>query len=534
MTGTDQPPQSQAALIAALAAELARPGHTVARYETHISWVLVAGGHAYKFKKAITLGFLDCSTLAARRHYCEEELRLNRQLCPGLYLDVVSITGDLAHPRLGGPGVAIEYAVRMRAFGQGALWTQRVAHALLSAADIDSLAALLARIHQSAAVAPDDSPWGTLATRAAGADVTLGTLERLAGDAASHATLARLRRWDIEQRRKLAPVFVQRKAAGMVRECHGDLHLGNILTTPRGVEVFDCIEFSDALRWIDLMNDLAFACMDLASRQRRDLSARLRNAYLALTGDYAGLPMLRYYSVHRALVRSMVLLLQAGQAASQEMQEACVQQGLAYLACAGDAAKPGTPAILVTHGYSGSGKTSFSRQAAEVLGAVHLRSDIERKRLHGMAPGDHSGGLPGAALYAAAATERTYARLLALALAVTAAGYVVLVDAAFLTVAQRARFAQCAAQLGMPHFIFDIQASRATMAQRLAARAAAGDDASDAGAQVLAQQLARAEPLSAAEKDRAVVVDMEAGMTRATVIEACRLVADTIGIACVE
>jgi predicted kinase len=295
--------------------------------------------------------------------------------------------------------------------------------------------------------------------------------------------------------------------------------------------MLDCIEFSDALRRIDLMNDLAFACMDLACHQRRDLTARLRNAYLALTGDYEGLAVLGYYTVHRALVRSMVHLLQAGQAANPEARAACERQGLAYLACAGDAAQAGMPAILITHGFSGSGKTSFSRQAAEVLGAVHLRSDIERKRLHGLAPNDRSAG---AALYDAGATERTYARLAALAGAVTAAGHVALVDAAFLSSAQRDRFSGCAASLGVPFFIFDIQASPATMAARLAARAEAGADASDANVQVLAQQQLMAEPLSAAERQDAIVVDIEAGLTRGAVISACRPVARAIGVACME
>jgi aminoglycoside phosphotransferase family enzyme/predicted kinase len=525
-----RPPASQAALIAALALELARAGQAVERYETHISWVLVAGGDAYKFKKAIRLGFLDCSTLAARCHYCEEELRLNRRLCPGLYLNVVSITGDPAHPSLGGAGEAIEYAVHMRAFGQQALWTQRLADGRLSVIDIDGLALLLARFHQQAAPAPADSPWGTLPAFAAPADQTMIELGTLLTDPSGRGLLSGLQAWDIRQRHCLALVFARRKSAGMVRECHGDLHSGNILTTERGVEAFDCIEFSEALRWIDVMNDLAFICMDLAFRQRRDLSARLRNEYLALTGDYEGLAVLRFYGVHRALVRSMVFLMQAGQAQNGSPAAAYGQQGLAYLAYAFDAARPAKPAILITHGYSGSGKTTLSRHVVEVLGAIQLRSDVERKRMHGLKADDRSGSGPGSALYDAAASERTYARLLELARAVAEAGFVVIVDAAFLASAQRARFAQCAAGLGIPFFIFDIQASPAAMVQRLAARAAAGTDASDAAAAVLARQLATAEPLSAAERTHAIVVDAETGIDRAAVAGWCKPVAHAIAM----
>jgi predicted kinase len=358
----------------------------------------------------------------------------------------------------------------------------------------------------------------------------MAALDTLVSNPSGRQCLTGLQAWDIGQRQRLAPVFAQRKSAGMVRECHGDLHGGNILTTERGVEAFDCIEFSEALRWIDVMNDLAFICMDLAFRQRRDLSARLRNQYLALTGDYEGLAVLRYYDVHRALVRSMVFLMQAGQAQSGSHAAACGQQGLAYLAYASDAARPATPAILITHGYSGSGKTTFSRLVVEVLGAVQLRSDVERKRMHGLTADDRSGSRPGSALYDAAASERTYTRLLELARTGVAAGFVVMVDAAFLASAQRACFARCAGELGIPFFLFDIQASAAAMEQRLAARAAAGTDASDAAAAVLAHQLATAEPLSAAERMHAIVVDAEAGIDRAAVVRWCRPVADAIAM----
>ena len=534
MNQTCQPPASQAALVAALMQQLAANGQPVQCFDTHISWVLVAGGHAYKIKKAVVLDFLDCSTLAARRRFCEEELRLNRRLSPDLYLDVVKVTGDAAQPRLGGAGEALDYAVHMHAFEQAALWSRRLAEGQLSAREVDALAGLLGRFHQEAAAAPADSASGSPESIAANADRTIDALARLAPDSASQEALARLRTWDTAQRRRLAPAFGKRKGAGMVRECHGDLHAGNILTTARGVEVFDCIEFSEALRWIDVINDLAFIRMDLLFQGRCDLAARLLNGYLALTGDYAGLVVLAYYSVHRALVRCLVLLLRAAQSTPSDLADAARREALAYLGLAVRLAGDGRPAIAITHGFSGSGKTWFCRQAAEYLGAVHLRSDIERKRLYGLEASDRSGALPGSPLYEAAATRRTYASLLHLTRIVVQAGMVALVDAAFLAPALRQRFARYADRAGVPFLIFDVRARPAVMAQRLAERAGALADASDADARVLARQLADAKPLSDCEMERTVVVDTGAGRSPADVARLCEPLKAMQGIRCVQ
>jgi predicted kinase len=355
---------------------------------------------------------------------------------------------------------------------------------------------------------------------------TLGPL--LTMQAAGRTDLARVRAWEAGERVRLAGVFMQRKAAGRVRECHGDLHVGNIVTSERGVEAFGCVEFSEALRWIDVMNDMASICMDLKFRRRPDLAARLLNRYLALTGDYGGLAVLQYHSVQKALVRSMVALLQGGHAGAAAAAHA--RLGLDYLAYAANGTGQARPAMLLTRGCSGSGKTSFAALVVELLGAVQLRSDVERKRLHGVALSERGGGRPGLALYGAAATERTYDRLLALARLVLAAGFPVIVDASFLASAQRGKFADCAAELGIPFFIFDIHASEATMKRRIAARAGAGLDASDAGAEVLARQLARAQPLSAREQAHAIAVDVESGIDIASTEALCKPVAAAIAM----
>jgi len=520
------PQVRQARLIAHIVRELKRTGHRVSRFETHISCVLVAGGFAYKFKKAVKFDFLDFSTLDARCFYCHEELRLNRRLAPRLYLDVVSVTGDPEHPRIGGEGEAIEYAVRMHAFEQQALWSYRLENNLITDAEIDELADQLARFHRNAASAPPDRAWGDPQVIASQSKETLRTLSSLVEEG-NRPQLAELQAWVGSRLDDVSGAFKERKALGMVRECHGDLHCGNILSTEQGVEIFDCIEFNQDLRWIDVMSDLAFICMDLEFRRQRELGSRLLNHYLEITGDYAGLDVLHYYRVQRALVRSKISFLRARQEnISHEDAQALVRQGHEYLFFALQDAKPVRPALMITHGYSGCGKTSFARLVVESLGAIQIRSDVERKRMQGLTAASKGGP----ALYDSVITEQTYDCLLSIARKILASGLPVIVDAAMLKSAQRQRFADLASELGIPFFIFDVQAKQETMTYRLAVRANTGLDASDAGTEILERQLTFAEPLSVDESLHAITVDMEGGTDHLSVRSLCAPVSDAIGL----
>lgn len=512
----------QRMLVEGLARLLEAGGHAPARFETHISWVLVAGGYAWKIKKAVRLPYLDFSTLAARRFYCMEELRLNRRLGPGLYLAVVPLAGTADNPVPGGRGAAIEYALLMRAFDQRAVWERRIAEGMLGGAEADMLAAWLARFHLDAPRAPPAAAWGAPDTVAAAFAATLDELaQRTGGDDHGNGDLAALRQWEEGLRPTLADRLAQRKAAGMVRECHGDLHCGNILTLDGQVQVFDCIEFSEALRWIDVMDDLAFLHMDLALRGRLDLAAGLLSRYLEFTGDYDGLAVLRHYRVHRALVRAKVLLLRAAQPGAPGARETARRDGLRYLAFARGGTRAGPAAILITHGCSGSGKTYFSRLLVKELGVVQLRSDVERKRLAAVGQTGRAGLGPGTPLYGKAASQATYARLLDLARGIAGAGWPVVVDATFLAAAERARFQALAKELALPFFIFHLRARHATMIARLHGRNRAGKDASDADAAVLARQLQGGDPLGPDELTRTIVVDTEAGDDAGRVRAAC-------------
>ena len=507
---------AQRALIANLRAVLPRddPSVPVDLVETHISWVLLTGATAYKIKKAVDLGFVDFTTLPRRRFFCEEELRLNRRLAPTIYLDVVAIMGTIEHPVPGGSGPPLEYAVKMREFPQTALASHVLARRELTAAHIDALAADIAAFHSCVAVARADSAFGMPGDIREIALQNFDAPRASAEDATERADLDALYDWTQREHAACVRLFVQRRVQGFVRECHGDLHLGNMVLIDGRLTVFDCIEFNDRLRWIDVMSEVAFVVMDLQDRGAPALAHRFLNDYLEITGDYAGLPLLRFYLTYRAMVRAMVTRLRVTQMDAGEARRELDAEYRAYLGLARHFARPSRPAIVITHGFSGCGKTTLTQEFLELTGAVRIRTDIERKRLHGLRADERTDSAIASGLYAADATRATYHRVLADARCVVAAGDIAVVDATFLHRWQRDLFRQFSADLGIPFVIVAFAATEATLRRRLAQRSREGRDASDADIAVLEHQLRTQEPLGPDERTYVVDFDTEAPRPR--------------------
>ncbi len=518
--------------------------YVVECFETHLSWVLVANGFAYKIKKALHFDFVDFSTLASRRFFCEAELQLNRRLAPDLYLSVEAITGSVEQPQIGGRGETIDYLVKMRAFDQAALWSTRVADGSLSAAEVDALAKQIACFHLTTNRSPVHSTWADKQTVAQTANENLSALLKLAPSRKAVGLVHELVKWQHDRHAALGHVFTDRKVRGFVRDCHGDLHAGNVMTLNNQVFAFDCIEFSDTLRWIDVMSDIAFINMDLECLGLPAIAARLLNGYLSDTGDYAGLAVLRYYRVERALVRARVSLLQATQhQAAHQLSPAAAQVGgvrstgpalalaLRYLEFSIREITRPAAAIMITHGLSGSGKSTFSQCLLELTSAICLRSDIERKRLYGLVGTDRNVVPVEHGLYASAASEATYEYLLALARQVIAAGYPVIIDAAFLKKRQRMMFRLLAVELNVPFFLFDLRAPVKSLRRRLTARQHSQHQASDANLEVLEHQIATAEPLTGEEAEVVIVIDGEARIDPVGVALSCATVLQELGIA---
>jgi len=494
--------EDQRRLVQALRTPACYP-HPVGRIsiiETHISFVLLTGTFAYKIKKPVDLGFLDFTTLEKRWFFCQEELRLNLRLAPQLYLDVVPICGTHEAPTVGQGAPVIEYAVKMLEFPQQAQADRMLARGQLTSRDMDALAALVADFHARSNRSGQSDDHGTPeAIQACSAQnftqIRAGTM-----DAVHLPLLDDIEKWTMREDLRLRDVFAARKRDGRVRECHGDLHLGNIAFLNGEPRVFDCIEFNPGLRWIDVISEIAFLVMDLRAAERPDLARRFLNAYLEFTGDYDGLRTLPYFLVYRAMVRAKVGLVRAGQLGPRDPGRSNAQESFRrYLDLAKNCTSQGLGFIVLTHGFSGSGKTTLSQSLVELSGAIRIRSDVERKRMHGGSTTGQSQPDVASDLYTVDATDSTYQRLLELSISVLDSGHGVIVDATFLKRRHRDLFHALAASARVPFSIVDFTVPENTLRERILARLQRGQDASDADLPVLELQLATQEPLQADE-----------------------------------
>jgi len=512
MTDSDRPTAEELARGERLARALRDPAAysdpgPVEHLETHISHVFLTGAHAYKIKKPVNLGFLDFTTLAQRLHFCEEEVRINRRLAPEIYLGVVPIAGSVEHPRVEGPGTPIDYAVKMRRFAQQDVLDHVADAGALTPSHVDEIARRLAAFHEVADAAPPGGELGSPGRVREAASANFAPVRALLGTAAA-ARLAAVQAWTEQEGMRLAARMAQRRAQGRVRECHGDLHLGNIALLAGRIVLFDALEFDEALRWIDVVNEVAFLAMDLHAHARPDLAARFVDAWCSHSGDYAGLALLRYYEVYRALVRAKVVALRAGQQPADAGERRALIGRCEILVGLADALRrPVAPALVLLHGVSGSGKTWASQRMLEATGAMRIRSDVERKRLGGMHAHISAQSPVDTGLYAEDVSARTYARLAALAGEIVCAGFPVLVDATFLRKDRRDALVRVARDQGVPAHIASFVAPDEVLRARVRTRHTVGNDASDATLDVLEQQLRTREPLSDAERAIAVEFD---------------------------
>lgn len=455
--------------------------------QTHISWVLLVDDVAYKIKKPVNFGFLDFSDLAKRRHACEEELRLNRRLAPDWYLAVVPIGGTAAQPQLEAPGTPLEYAVKMRRFPAGSLLAQLLQHQQVTAAMIERLADTIAAFHAGLPPAGNVEDWGRPDSIIAPVRQNFAQLAPFEAQIGLPGILSTLSQWSENHAERLRPAFTARRCNGHIRECHGDLHAGNIAWANAAPLIFDAIEFNPDLRWGDTISEIAFTVMDLQARQQPELARLLLNRYLEQSGDYAGLPLLDFYLVYRAVVRAKIAAFEANWPACRE-----------YLQLAQSFTRPPPPRLFITHGLSGSGKSTVSAHMALTQPRlIRIRSDVERKRLFGLAPLQPSRSHGN--IYTPQATRQTYRQIMNGARNCLAGGYSCIVDAAFLKRNERHRFAELAQAWNVPYGIVHCEASRATLLARLQTRQQSGNDASEADAAILKKQLEWSEALTPAE-----------------------------------
>lgn len=520
MTNTDLPPLLESLLQPAAHDH---PADAVQLIETHISWILLTGTYAYKFKKPVQLGFVDFRTLARRRHFCHEELRLNQRTAAAWYCDVVAVTGSPEEPRFCRDAAestpehanVLDYAVKMKQWPVDAVLDVLVQQDRLTLEQADAIGAAIAGFHQTAAKMPDECPikdadFGTPAQVSEMLLQNAGELQEQLNElaecspgqsqeqiAVNQRLTAELVGWLQKRCERQASLFQQRLDDGMVRECHGDLHLGNMFWHEGHVVPFDALEFNPEFRWGDVISELAFTLMDLQHHHHFVHVHRVRDVYLQHTGDYAGVALLPLYSVYRAMIRAKVAAICAHQhfAHDTSVPTDDLRDLTAHLLLARSFTQPPPAQLLITHGLSGSGKTTGSQKWVDQTGTIRIRSDVERQRLQTDEPED---------LYAPANIERTYARLEELADEILAAGYSVLVDATFVKQSQRERFYALADRRSVDCNILHFDAPPEVLKQRIRERMSAGNDASEATWAVLEHQLNTCEPLTPAERTRIV------------------------------
>lgn len=471
--------------------------------ETHISWVFLAGDFAYKIKKPIKNNFLDYTTLGLRKHFCEEELRLNQRYANEIYIEVIVITSNDGQIRVGGIGEPIEYAVRMRRFANDALLSYRVTHDLVHLDEIRSFAAKVAELHSKAATSAPSSRFGSPEL------IYAEAIENFRDISASLAMSSLelnelLENWTIDYFRTHERLFQLRHQDGHIRECHGDLHLGNVTLWKERFLPFDGIEFCDDFRWIDTLSDAAFAAMDFAARGRVDLCHSFLNAYFEFSGDYQAVVLLQWYLVYRSMVRAKVAAIRCSQTSANAPERGAAKHELdAMLDLANRFTtwRTSKPQLWITYGVSGSGKSTGSEQVLQRHRAIRIRADVERKRLAGLQPQDRITDhcTAAAGLYSNEMTIATYQRLAALAEQLLHSHANVVVDATFLLKWQRDIFRDLALRMQVPFRILAFHADPPTLRQRVAQRLQENRDASDADLRVLEAQLKSQQHLEADE-----------------------------------
>ena len=473
------------------------PVGSIKLVETHMSWVALTGDFAYKIKKPVQFDFVDFSTIERRHWFCKEELRLNRSFAPELYLGVVPLvldeSGDLRiAPGTKVEGKIVEYAVKMRQFEADEQADYLVETGKIQASDLFDFGTRLAEQHQQLPIARE-------AKDIAGAiQGNFGTLDALDCMHSYRPRLSALASSAADELGASARLRAARQEAGFVRECHGDLHLSNMVAVGQTIQAFDCLEFDRELREIDAWNDVGFLVMDCAVRGRADLAYAFVDGYLDRTADYDGALLLPLFARYRSMVRAKVAALGYEQLINSskpcEKAPATLARFEAHLSWVETQYKRPTGQLIVTCGLSGSGKSYWAKRLAPEFQAIRLRSDLLRKFTHGLDRLTDSGSAPGGGLYSADKNTALYSELGRLATGLLAAGENVIVDAACLQVQQREVLTDCARDAGANYVVLYLQASEPELRRRIDSRHMAGNDPSEADSSVLEWQLSRFKP----------------------------------------
>ncbi|MDH3739996.1 MAG: AAA family ATPase [Hyphomicrobiales bacterium] len=454
--------------------------------ETHAALIFLAGKSAYKIKKAVIYPYLDFSTLGKRKAACDRELEINQPHAPQIYLNVVPICqADSGKLNIGGPGNVVEWAIHMHRFSDDALLARVIDDGRAEAPLFITLADEITRYHDKAQKVVDATGAKRISAIIAELCDAFGSANNIIG-ARQHACFSTELERQLESMRHRLD---ERSQRGYVRRCHGDLHLHNIVVLDGKPVLFDAIEFDEEMATIDVLYDLAFLIMDLEVHHLRREANIVLNRYIADSTDVAniaGLQALPLFLACRAGIRAMVALTRLGQAKSETARAQAREDVTDYFASALQFLERPPPQLICIGGLSGTGKTTIARllapQFGSAPGALHLRSDVERKMLFGVPETQHLG----ASAYTSEVSEKVYGSLMHKAKLALLAGSSVIVDAVFLNEAERDHAQAVARDAGASFDGIWLEANERTMIERVTDRTG---DASDADAAIVRKQL---------------------------------------------
>jgi len=456
------------------------PGRIELR-QSHVSYLLFTPEFVYKIKKPVNFGFLDFTSLEKRRFYCDEEVRLNRRLAPEAYLGVVGITEKDGRYLMGGEGEPMEYAVKMRRLSEERCLERMLEAGAVTEELIRRVAHVLASFHKNAATGGHISEFGSLEVIGRNTGENFTQTEPFIGKTISQGLFLKVKEYTESFIKANSSLFEKRVAEGFIRDCHGDIHSEHVFAED-GIEIIDCIEFNERFRFSDVVADESFLSMDLDYHNRHDLSEVLDLAYFAESGDKEGARLLNFYKCYRAYVRGKV---EGFKAFEEEVEEAersdALLSALYHFHLSGLYASGGVkPMLLIVCGLPGTGKSTLARGVAERTGFVHLASDVVRKELAGLKPGEARPESYGEGIYSEHFTERTYAELARRAEGLLKHGRSVITDATFSKKRYLKKVMDAADRAGAKAQIIECFASNSTVRARLEERRWAVGNVSDA------------------------------------------------------
>lgn len=482
--------------------------------QTHISFVLLTDDTVYKLKKPVRFSFLDFSTLERRRHFCREELRLNRRLAGDVYEGVAALVpnGDgfmLAaedHPN------AVEYVVVMRRLPADRMLATLLTRDAVTTDLIEAIVRRLVDFHVKADSGPEVRLEGTPSRLLQAMNADFEETERFRGNTITPHDDDAIAAFCREQVDRLSPLLVRRRDAGRVRDCHGDLHAEHICFTD-GLVIFDCIEFNAAFRYRDVAAEVAFLAMDLDYRGHPELASLFVRRYSEVSGD-AEVPLVTpLFQAHRAYIRGKVDSLKSAEPEVGEVeQRAAADSARRHFDLAYRYTWRRTCCLLVIVGLSGSGKSTLARELHRRTGFAHFNSDVIRKRLAGIPSTSRVGARDDAGLYGAEHSARTYQEMLAAAAGEVKAGRGAIVDATFLRRHDRDAARAVASAVDTPVLFVECEVSLDEAVRRLRLRVDAGGDPSDADEGIYRRQRTAYEPFAADEAPLRFVADMSGAL----------------------